>query len=394
MARAPFPVVVLQGAPYERGHQHGTAFQRDIVSDPDRLARSVPARVLVRTRREAEASWRTLNLLAPAIAAEIEGIADGAHCAAEDIFLNSGFEFFGEPAPTGCSAFAFKGERGAVVGQNWDAPHGAKSGLVLFVHLDPDGFQLATVASRGTLGWLGQNGHGLCLTTNDLMLDTRTAGLPSQVVRRMVLSEPDVPSALRLLHRLPHMGGRSYLLGDASGRIAAVEVSPAAGVKALAGAGPLIHTNHALLSETKAVENRALLQQIYPSTYDRYASLAGAAGSMRYVADAKRVLRDRTGAPNAVAKSFSREEATETACSIVCDPTAGVIHVCLGLPCAGAFVAHGLPARDRVSVRRHSDPTSPVVRADIQQTLPQVHSRSPRNPRDAQLGSRSRFLRG
>ncbi|CAM5329708.1 hypothetical protein MAUB1S_05720 [Mycolicibacterium aubagnense] len=392
MTRTSLPVMLLRGTPHERGHQHGAAFERDIVSALDRLARAVPAQTLRTARRAAEASWRTMTVLAPAIMAEIEGMADGAHCAAEDIFLNIGFEFFGEPSPTGCSALAFNGGSGAVVGQNWDAPRGTKSSLVLFVHSDPDGFRLATVASRGTLGWVGQNGHGLCLVTNDLMLDTTTAGLPSQVVRRMILSEPDIPGALRLVQRLPHMGGRSYLLGDASGRIAGVEVSPAAGVNHLGGVEPLFHTNHALLSRTKAVENRALLQQIYPSTYGRYASLAGSARPLCSVADAIHALRNQMGAPNAVAKSYSREEATETACSIVCDPAAGVMHVCLGLPRVGAFVAHSIAPNG--TVRRQSDRISPAARADIQQTLPQVRARSPRNRRDARPGSRSRFLRG
>lgn len=393
MARHSFPVMLLQGSPYERGHQHGTACERDIVSALDILERSVSARVMQKARRKAAASWRTLVALAPSIAAEINGLADGAHCEVEDVFLNIGFEFFEQPAPTGCSALAFNGRSGAVIGQNWDAPRGTKSGLMLFVHSDPDGTQLATVASKGTLGWVGQNGYGLCLVTNDLMLDTTTAGLPSQVVRRMVLSEPNVPSALRLLHRLPHMGGRSYLLGDASGRIAGVEVSPVAGVSDLGEVGPLIHTNHALLRQTQAVENRSLLQRIYPSTYDRHASLASASASMNSVADAMRVLRNRTGAPNAVSKSFSPEEATETACSVVCDPTAGVMHLCLGLPSAGAFVACGVPASGSRTIRRRSNRISPAVRADTRQTLPKVLSRSPRNPQGALPGSRSRFLR-
>ncbi|PLP60823.1 acyl-CoA-6-aminopenicillanic acid acyltransferase [Mesorhizobium loti] len=392
MTRPSLPVMALRGTPYERGHQHGAAFERDIVSALDRLAKTFPARTLRTARRAAEASWRTMTVLAPAIAAEIEGMADGARCAVEDIFLNIGFEFFGQPSPTGCSALAFNSGSRAVVGQNWDAPRGAKSDLVLFIHTGPDGFRLATVASRGTLGWVGQNGPGLCLVTNDLMLDTATAGLPSQVVRRMILSEPDIVGALRLMPRLPHMGGRTYLLGDASGRIAGVEVSPKAGVKILGDDGPLFHTNHALLSQTRAVENRALLRQVYPSTHDRYASLAGAAGSLNSVADAMRVLRNRAGAPNAVAKSYSREEATETACSIVCDPAAGVMHVCLGLPRIGAFVAHSLASNG--TVRRRSAPISSAARADTQQTLPQVHPRSPRSRQDARPGSRSRSLRG
>ena len=104
MTRASLPVMALRGTPYERGHQHGAAFERDIVSALDRLAKAFSARALRTARRTAEASWRTMTALAPAIAAEIEGMADGAGCAVEDIFLIIGFEFFGEPSPTGLKA--------------------------------------------------------------------------------------------------------------------------------------------------------------------------------------------------------------------------------------------------------------------------------------------------
>lgn len=394
MAQDAFPVMFLQGSPYERGVQHGAAFDRDILSALEFLERSISARVMRGARRRAAASWRILLKLAPTIAAEIDGLAAGARCAAEDIFLRIGFEFFDEPTATGCSALAFKGRGGAVVGQNWDAPGGTKADLVLFMHSDPDGSRLATVASKGTLGWFGQNGDGLSLVTNDLMLDTVSAGLPSQVVRRLVMSQPDVPGALRLLRRLPHMAGRSYLLADASGRIAAVELSPATGVNSLRAAGPLVHTNHAVLEQARAVENQHLLQRLYPSTFERYALLAEATGSLNAVADAIRVLRDRTGAPNAVSKSSSPQEATETACSVVNDCAAGVMHLCFGLPSAGTFVACRVADNRSGQVRPRSDRISQAAPAGTPQTWPKVRPQPLRTPRGARQGSRSRALRG
>lgn len=393
MLQRTLPVMVLQGSPYQRGHQHGSTFEPDIVSALKLLERSVSGRVMRRARCRAAASWRILLDVAPAIAAEIEGLAAGSRCAAEDIFLRIGFEFFGEPAATGCSALAFNGGGGAIVGQNWDAPGGTKADLVLFMHSDPDGSRLATVASKGTLGWFGQNGRGLSLVTNDMMLDMTSAGLPSQVVRRLVMSQADVPSALRLLRRLPHMSGRSYLLGDASGRIAGVELSPATGVNALHAAGPLVHTNHAVLEQTQAVENRRLLRRIYPSTYRRYASLVGATGSLNSVTDAMRVLRDRTGAPNAISKSLSPLEATETACSVVYDCAAGVMHLCLGLPSAGAFVACRVAENASGHIRPRSDRISQAAPADTRQTWPKVRLQPLRTPTGARQGSRSRALR-
>ena len=78
------------------------------------------------------------------------------------------------------------------------------------------------------------------------MLSSATRGLPSQVVRRLILREKTVGSAVRRLRGLPHMGGRSYLLGDAAGVVAGVEVAAGVGARVNQSESPVLHTNHAV----------------------------------------------------------------------------------------------------------------------------------------------------
>lgn len=164
---------------------------------------------------------------------------------------------------------AFKGPKGAILGQNWDAPPEAAKELVLFIHHGPQGFEQAVIASIGGLVWVGCNRHGLALLNNDLMLRSRGPGLPSQIVRRIVLRESNVGTALAALRSLPHMAGRSYLLGDSTGDVAGIEVSASRGVRVNQRMAPVLHTNHALDPDIGGDEDEAALMKTYPSSRHR-----------------------------------------------------------------------------------------------------------------------------
>ena len=65
-----------------------------------------------------------------------------------------------------------------------DAPASTDQHLVVFVHEGADE-RFICIASAGTLGWVGMNGHGLAFVNNDLILDDSTASttLPSVPTR-------------------------------------------------------------------------------------------------------------------------------------------------------------------------------------------------------------------
>lgn len=337
------PVTILHGTPYQRGFQHGAAHAVAIQTAVSRWRDDLGGRAYDMARPLAVRSWSLVRSHAPDVAAELTGIAEASSSDLIDLYLRVGFEFLAEPSPTGCSGIAVTGCDGAIVGQNWDAPPGVGANLVLFLHLGSNGVEQAIVASVGMLGWVGCNGSGLALLTNDLILDTALQGLPSQVVRRLVLAQPNVPAALAVLRALPHMGGRCYLIGDAEGRIAGVELSPRAGVRTMQPASPIIHTNHARLPQTSAVEDEPQLAAAYPSSRKRLATLAGLAEGVSTAIDMMQVLRSRGGAPNAISKTVSAEEATETAFSIIVDCAAREFHLCAGPPSLGVYSPFRLP---------------------------------------------------
>ncbi|MES0056639.1 MULTISPECIES: C45 family peptidase [unclassified Mesorhizobium] len=339
------PVVVLVGSPYERGVAHGTLFQNEIASVLARDLGTVPGTERSAARRRAAAAFERIRAASPDTAEEISGIAEGAGQSIHDLVLRSGFELFKRNSDSGCSAIALKTETGAVVAQNWDAPLEKHSELGLFVHISQNAFQFAVVASFGGLGWVGMNRHGFALVNNDLLFDGYKDGIPSQVVRRILLATPDVKSAADMLAALPHMGGRSYLIGDGTGQIGAAEVSAKSGANFLAPADAYLHTNNSLLPATRGEENQDALHGTYPSSAARLQALRGALEREELsVEGVKRVLCDETGAPNAVCKTASANEPTETAFSIVMDCGRGEMHLACGKPSVNGYQKTILPA--------------------------------------------------
>ena len=345
MTASAFPVVFLQGTPRDRGRQHGEQFRREVGAAIDALKAEHRSISYAAAHERAVADWPLVLKRAPEVTAELQGIAEGSDCDLMDIFLGVGFEFFETPSPTGCSAIALKGPDGAIVAQNWDAPPHVSKQLALFVHVGPDGFEQAVIASVGGLAWVGCNRHGLALLTNDLMLRSKARGLPSQVVRRVVLAQPSVAGAIETMRALPHMAGRSYLLGDASGDIAGVEVSPRAGVRVSQGGTAILHTNHAVDPDVIKDEDEAELMKSYPSSRHRLDVLKRIVPLAPSVADIVVALRNREGFPNAICKACSQSEQTQTAFSIIVECAGPRLHLCPASPAERDYYSILLPGR-------------------------------------------------
>ncbi|WP_250482402.1 C45 family peptidase [Caballeronia sp. GACF5] len=332
------PIVVLAGTPYERGVAHGTRFREEISTILDRDFRLLSDHELSQARVRATATFKAIRTVSPHVADELLGIAEGSGRTVPEIVLRSGFELFSPLNDTGCSAIAVKTKSGAIVGQNWDALPFKHADLAVFLHFSDKGLMFAIVASFGALGVAGMNNRGVAIVNNDLILGGARDGIPSQVVRRLVLETQDVKSAAHTLSSLQHMGGRSYLIGDRTGDIAAVEVSAKSGANFLPPGDVLVHTNHALLPVTSSEEDTKSLLGIYPSSAARLAALQAAVACGNLDADGvKQVLRDESGAPDAVCKTASANEPTETAFSIVMDCGRGEIHVVAGKPSVSAY---------------------------------------------------------
>jgi isopenicillin-N N-acyltransferase-like protein len=335
MTSCTIPVLHLHGDAYTRGYQHGVAMRLAIQAAAERSRRTHVHGGLQRAKRLAGHSWTLIETVAPDITAEMKGIAEGSGLAPLDVYLLSGFEFFNHASPAGCTTAAIATGSGAVVAQNWDAPPGTEEQLVLLVHdTGDDGF--AMITTPGTLGWVGMNRSGFAFVTNDLMLDTAEHGLPSLVVRRLLLREKTVRAGLETLARHDHRAGRCYLLGDGRGEVAGVEISPSIGSVLLPG-HPLVHTNHPVIPALATRENIETVARVYPSSRERLSYAHHR--SVREAKDVFQLLASAEGAPDAICKSASQREPTQTAFSVVFDCRNATASICIGRPDRGTYRA-------------------------------------------------------
>ncbi|WP_431323397.1 C45 family autoproteolytic acyltransferase/hydolase [Rhizobium sp. YTU87027] len=320
-------IITLRGAPKERGRQHGVELRGMILDAFTDLRRSTDDASWNLAQARAAVCIDQLSSVAMDLVAELDGIAEATELSTLNVFLLSAFEYFAN-GRTGCTSAGLAGPHGTVVAQNWDAQVGDERHLAVFIHEGAEQ-HLVTVASAGTLGWVGMNGHGLALVNNDLILDRSQDGLPSLVIRRMMLQQTSVDGAIAVLQSHPHMSGRCFLLGDAHRTLRAVEVGPSAGVTDRAFRS-IVHTNHPLFPKPAMWEDVEEVARHYPSSRSRLR--AARQFVLTDINDVMALLRDRCGAPDAICKSPSGREPTATAFSVIFDCGRREMMVAIGQP--------------------------------------------------------------
>lgn len=225
-------LVTLSGDARARGRGQASACpgQADAVRAAilGRLAQA-PARS-PRMARFLDAQWELTERHVPEAIAEIAGIAEGFSLAPEQVFdflhLGCLADLAAAPADTdGCSAFFANG----VVAKNRDFRPEHAGLQRVFQHADPawGGRRVLCLGSLGAPGaWSsGMNSDGLALADTQVPTADHGPGvLRYFLMTRLLFACGTVEEALAAIAALPHAGGGTLVLGDASGAAAAVEL--------------------------------------------------------------------------------------------------------------------------------------------------------------------------
>jgi isopenicillin-N N-acyltransferase-like protein len=203
----------------------------------------------------------TIERLAPDLLDEVRGIGEGADVPFRDIYAYQLMDeewFFRtdllKSRPEGtehCSTIGVLGEDGgtAMLAQNMDLPT-YYDGTQALLHIDgrDADTEVMVLTPAGLIGTTGMNSHGVGVCVNTLgQLSHRRSGLPVAFVLRLLLEQPSVAAAARLIGELPHASGQNYMIAGPDG-LADFECS-AGGAAAYAPEERMIlHTNHPLAS--------------------------------------------------------------------------------------------------------------------------------------------------
>lgn len=226
------PLVVLEGDAHARGLGQAAACPEMAAAVRaairDRLAGAPTgtqaARAFLAAQHAATAR------LAPEALAELAGIAEGFGLDADEVFVFLHLGCLADLAALpedrdGCTAFA----RDGVVAKNRDFRPEHAALQRAFVHRDPawGGRSVLCLGSLGAPGaWSsGMNSDGLALADTQIPTAEHGPGMLRYFLMNRLLADcATVAQALELIGALPHAGGGSLVLADASGAAAAVEL--------------------------------------------------------------------------------------------------------------------------------------------------------------------------
>jgi isopenicillin-N N-acyltransferase-like protein len=364
MTQRSLPLIEISGPPAERGRAYGEAARTEIARSLDYYREAFAASsgldwpgVLARAR-----SWRGIvDAAAPHLLEEMDGIAEGAGVAADDILaLNARGEivrshdsaFAAMPESTdGCSSFALlpvaSGDGHVYSGQNWDWRAPTEATTVMVRVVQPPRPTIIMQVEAGQIGRHGANSAGIALNANGL--DGRFGtppGLPQPVLRRLILESANMRQALGVPFGVRQHIATNLLFVHRDGFAIDLETTPAGHQWGYPAAGLLVHGNHYQYGVPSALTGTYRLSS--PDSLFRVPIIERGLASVRAATDSAAVrklvaatMSDHFGHPHGVCchtdPADDELRRSKTTMSSLVDLTAGEYRVIGGNPCEGEY---------------------------------------------------------
>jgi len=286
---------------------------------------------------------------APDLVEEIQGIADGANRAFEDIFLlNARSEILFNPQVLAqeCTTMAALPEAtktgDTLLAQNWDWYNEVKNcQVILKIGQREAKPALVTFTEAGQLAKIGMNAAGIGLVVNNLTSDQPRTGVPWIFLTRRILESSHLAQALGVVLNTGRAHSINFLIGYAAGEAVSLETSPVEAHVLWPENGICVHTNHYLVPGQNFRDLKPL-RDPYPSTYLRcrraQTGLAELKGEID-VPGIQNILKGHMDKPFSVCMHRNPEveplRQIVTCLSIVMNLSQKQIHYTLGNPCRG-----------------------------------------------------------
>jgi isopenicillin-N N-acyltransferase-like protein len=360
-ADAPFPIISITGAPYERGVAYGEQARERIERSLRFYADQVVPTLDVTFGQLCDGvmahrdRWHEAD---PEIVDEIEGIAAGSGLSvAEILFLNTRGAFVLPPAEApdggqrddGCSSFAVlpRAARNGhmLTGQNWDYLAGIQDTVVL-LHVRPqNGPTQLMIMEAGQVGRHGMNSAGVGMHANGLGSRLRNpAAIPSTFMRRRILRASGITAAIDAAITPPRAGSTNLVISHRSGFAVDIETTPETIRWFYPTDGWLFHTNHFLveippkIADSYAPSADSILRYGRAIELMRAAAERGGIGQEDLVNVLSDHLGDGFGLCSHADLTAGEHERWCTVATVISDLTEGVMSVAAGPPCEGSFV--------------------------------------------------------
>lgn len=350
MSYAPFPIVDISGAPFDRGRAYGAA-----------AASRIKASVRLYTEQMKRLSFTadevrgivagflpSMRDFAPDLIEEMRGIAAGADCSFDEIALVNArtevVQIGRRRAPGGnrdCDACTgvvvmpdAARDRQLIHAQNWDwRPDCVDTAIVLRIRRE-DGPSILTFTEAGGLARSGLNSVGLAITANYLESDRdfRELGIPLPLIRRRYLESAHFAEGIETVATTPKSGSNNMILSTAAGLAIDFECAPDESFAIYPQDGLIAHANHWTCPAALAKLKDAGIPGVADSFYRDYRVrhlLTPKAGQIT-IEDVKAALFDNFGTPYAVCRpphAAPGSSMSATVAMIVLQPALGIMDV-------------------------------------------------------------------
>lgn len=353
----PPPLIRVSGTHHEIGNQIGEACRLQVRHSIDN------ARALIDNAYEQLLlDWEGTKIQArkylpfaqeryPQYVEELKGIAEGADVDFDDVVVLNAMEAVTMDALhlTKCTSIAVNEERTGdghvLVAHNEDwLPYEEPDTYVLHVTPEEEPAFLA-MTYGGLLPNIGFNEAGIAQCCDSVYPNDSRIGLPRVFVSRAVLAVRNPADAIRCVLVSHRAAGYNHLLAHESGELYNVEVSSRHFGLLYAEEGYLVHTNHYLHPQMRAIENEPDELVGTRVRYFRALRLLKQT-QMHTVKSLQAIQQDHVSWPNSICNhavegdiQLDREK---TINALVMDLTSGVMYLAWGNPCENPYHTYQL----------------------------------------------------
>ncbi len=351
MAGEPFPLVVVEGAPFERGHRHGAQARARIVCSIETHRRAIkhyagldwPA-----AQERAAAYLPILEAYAPEMVEELRGIAEGAGLPFADLLtLNVRYELTFTPRLVeGCTSFAVLPEASAdghtYLGQSWDNLAGLVDACIVLRVEQAGRRDYVTLTEAGVPAMVGLNAAGIAVARNALVTPRagETPGVPMNAAHYRILNSLTVGDAVGAVAAAKLASPLCYVIG-APGDAIALEAAPPDFDFVHDEGGIITHANH-FVSPRLHVED--LGKVALPDSLFRARRLRRFLEARRGAIDAAAIfegMKDHFNYPDSICRHPDERDAADgrlaTVFTAVIDLDARSLYFSDGQPCQHAY---------------------------------------------------------
>ncbi len=358
-----FPLVEIEGTPYEIGFQHGKLFKDKIAGSITCYEEMFMDYSNLSWERAKELSKRLIDVIRdynPDYLEEIRGVAEGSgfdfldilalNCRSELVFVGNEFD----KADGGCTSIGISNDVGlegdAFLAHNWDWKTSQRSSMIMMKIRQKNGKpDIFMITEAGIIGKTGFNSAGIGLFLNALSTNQAPKGLPLHMAMRGILDCETLAEAIKAATKEELGCCANFMIGHKNGECIDIEIENEEFDVLYPKDGIIVHTNHFISNRLPAAPRKDTSKRKFTDSFIRLGradKLLRKKGIDIGEKDIMSVLTDHVEYPSSICRhedpKVEKGMRMGTVFSMVINLTKETIYFCKGNPCEQKYEEYHL----------------------------------------------------